>query len=262
MVAGHAPDELKGKAMTTRTVGRVVGALFLSAFFLYGGGSFLVASATSGATPLPENAASLGQLSAGAVLMLLNSGAVAAIGALAFRVLRRRDRRTAYAYLATRTVEGVLLALAPLAMLTLVFLARQSAEASKVSGSGLAPLARTAVENSQSAYWVAMAALGVGSIFFCRALLRSAFLPRFLAAWGMVGYGVFALGSVLEIAGFGVGLALSAPGGLFEVATGSFLLVKGFRQAMPVSANDAHGADDDQGRTGAVVGLGASGANA
>jgi len=244
-------------AITTRTAGRVVGGLFVSAFFLYGGGSFLVNAATDGATPLPENAASLGQLSAGAVLMLANSAAVAAIGVLAFRVLRRRDRRTASTYLAPRTVEGTLLALSPLSMLTLVLLARQSSEAP--IGSGLAALARAAVENSQSTYWVAMAALGVGSVFFCRALLKSALLPRFLAVWGMVGYTVFALGSVLQLAGYEVGLALSVPGGLFEVTAGSFLLVKGFREAMPVAARDA-GADQDE--TGAVVDPVASGASA
>lgn len=107
-----------------------------------------------------------------------------------------------------------------------------------------------------------MAVLGVGSIFFCRALLKSALLPRFLAVWGMVGYTVFALGSVLEIAGYGVGFALSAPGGLFEVTAGVFLLIKGFRDVMPVGVNDAPAADDDQGRTGAMVGVLASGANA
>ena len=79
--------------MTTRTAGRIVGALFLSAFFLYGGGSFLIASTTDSA-PLPDNAASLGQLSAGATLLLLNSVAVGTIGALAFRVQRRRHHRT------------------------------------------------------------------------------------------------------------------------------------------------------------------------
>ena len=36
----------------------------------------------------------------------------------------------------------------------------------------------------------------------------------------MVGYAVFVLGSVLELLEYGVGLALSVPGGLFEVAAG------------------------------------------
>ncbi|WP_180934588.1 DUF4386 domain-containing protein [Nocardioides ungokensis] len=221
--------------MTTRKTGRIVGALILAGF-LYGGGSFLIASATGTATPVPENATSLGKLSAGAVLLLLNS--VAAIGVLVLGVLRRDHRRTAHTYLVTRTVEGVLLALAPLGMLTLVLLDHGGARTSSATDSGLAGLARTAAEHGQSAYWVAMAALGVGSIFFCAALLRSGLLPRLLAVWGVVGYAVFAFGSVLELAGYGVGLALSVPGGLFELTAGIFLVVKGFRQTMP-QADDA-----------------------
>jgi len=236
--------------VTTRKAGRIVGALFLSAFFLYGGGSFLVASTTDSATALPENAASLGQLSVGATLLLLNSVAVATIGTLAFRVLRRRHQRTAKVYFATRTVEAVLLALAPLGTLTLALLTRGSVETSNATDSGLQRLAWTAVDSSQTAYWLAMTTLGVGSVFFCRALMRSALLPRFLAVWGMAGYAVFALGGVLELAGYGVGLALSAPAGLFEVAAGSYLLVKGFGAAVPKSA-----ADTDLTPRSATVGL-------
>jgi hypothetical protein len=198
----------------------------------------LVASATDSATALPQNAASLGQLSAGATLLLLNSLAVATIGILAFRVLRRRHQRTANVYLATRTVEAVLLALAPLGTLILTVFTRGSVEAANATNSGLEGLARTAVEDSQTAYWLAMATLGVGSVFFCRVLLRSAMLPRFLAMWGMGGYAIFALGSVLELAGYGVGLALSAPGGLFEMAAGCYLLVKGFGPTIPKSVAD------------------------
>ncbi len=226
--------------MTTAQAGRIVGALFLSAFFLYGGGSFLIASTVDGASPLPEDAASLGLLSAGAALLLLNSVAVAAIGTLAFNVLRRRHHRTATIYLATRTAEAVLLALAPLGTLALALLSRSGAETSDATtDSVLQALARSAVENGQSAYWLAMATLGIGSIFFCRALIRSTLLPRFLAVWGIVGYAVFSLGSILELAGYGVGLALSAPGGLFEVAAGTYLLAKGFGAPAPNKVADA-----------------------
>lgn len=226
--------------MTLRTAGRIVGGLILAAFFLYGGGSFLVASSSSSAPPLPVNAASLGQLAAGATLLLLNSAAVMTIGVLAFRVLRREHLRTAHAYLATRAVEALLLALAPVGMLGLALLTPRSGETADGTGSGLSDLAGTLVENGDSAYWVAMATLGVGSIFFCWALLRSGLLPRFLAAWGVVGYAIFALGSVLQLSGYGVGLALSAPGGLFEVTAGCYLLVKGFRSVTPDCAASPH----------------------
>lgn len=223
--------------MTTRNVGRTTGVLFLSAFLLYGGGSFLTTSTTGGALPLPGNATSPGRLSAGAVLLLLNSLAVVAIGALAFRVLRPRHHRTARTYLATRAAEAVLLALAPLGTLTLTLLARGGAETP--AATGLQSVARSAVAHGETAYWLAMATLGVGSVLFCRALLKSVLLPRFLAAWGVLGYAVFAGGSIAELAGYEVGLVLSAPGGLFEVAAGSYLLVKGFRGEVPPSTAEA-----------------------
>jgi hypothetical protein len=222
--------------LTARTAGRAVGGLILSAFFLYGGGSLLVDSTTGATAPVPENAASLEHLSVGAILLLLNSAAVATIGVVAFRVLRRRHRRTANAYLAIRTVEAVLLALAPLSTLALALLARGDSNASTDTGSRWEDLARIAVDNSEAMYWLAMATLGLGSIFFCRALLRTALLPRFLAIWGMAGYAVFALGSVLQLTGYGVGLVMSAPGGLFEVVAGCYLLVKGFPEEAPIGA--------------------------
>lgn len=137
--------------MNTKTAGRTVGALLLSAFFLYGGGSFLVDTATDGAIAVPGNADSLDQLSAGAALMLVNSIAVATIGALAFKVLRRPHPRTAKFYLATRTAEAVLLASAPLAILTLALLDSSN------SYEGLQSLATAAVEISDTTYSLAMA---------------------------------------------------------------------------------------------------------
>ncbi len=232
MTASPAPRT----SMTRETTGRVVGGLFISAFFLYGGGSFLVFSSTGGDAALPENAGPLWLLCAGAVLFVLNSVAVVTIGVLAFRVLRPEHSRTARVYLATRTVEAVLLALAPLGTLMLALFATGSAETSNVTDSGPSDLARTLVENGDTAYWVAMATLGIGSIPFCWVLLRSHLLPRLLAVWGIAGYAIFALGSVLELSGFGVGLAMSVPGGFFEVAAGFYLLKKGFRWLTPYGA--------------------------
>src|SRR5215212_3503902 len=174
---------MKGQAMTTTMAGRIVGGLFLSGFFLYGGGSFLIASTTDSNTALPGNAASMGELSAGAALLLLNSVAVATIGALAFRVLRGRHQRTAHVYLVTRTAEAVVLALAPLGTLTLTLLTRGRAETTNAPDSGLQSLVRTAVENSQRAYCLAMTPLRAGSIVFGLGEARSALLPRFLAVW-------------------------------------------------------------------------------
>ena len=99
-----------------------------------------------------------------------------------------------------------------------------------------------------------MVTLGIGSVVFCRTLLLSGLLPRRLAQWGIVGYALFASGGVLQLSGIEVGLVLSAPAGLFEVAAGSYLLGKGFRQMTPTRSDsaDAH-ADADTAASGAVL---------
>jgi hypothetical protein len=77
-----------------------------------------------------------------------------------------------------------------------------------------------------------MLTLGVGSVLFCRALLRDQFVPDWLAVWGIVGYAALAAGAVLELFGLTVGLVFDIPGGLFEVALGVTLMAHGFPEPM------------------------------
>ncbi|WP_166788594.1 DUF4386 family protein [Cryobacterium sp. HLT2-28] len=78
------------------------------------------------------------------------------------------------------------------------------------------------------AYNIAMAGLGIGSLFFCVALYRSSLVPRFLAVWGFVGYASFAAGCFLELAGVaGAGLVSTVPGGLFEIFFAIWLIARG-----------------------------------
>ncbi len=84
-------------------------------------------------------------------------------------------------------------------------------------------------ETNFLAYNIAMAGLGIGSLFFCVALYSSRLAPRFLAVWGVVGYASFAAGCFLELAGVaGAGLVSAAPGGLFEIFFAIWLIVRGF----------------------------------
>ncbi len=177
--------------MSDRTVGRIVGALFLAAFVCYGVGSALVDR------PL------------GTALMLLNSAVVAMIGVLVFRVFRRPHPRTSAIYLIARALEAILLAVGVVLLVSM--------------GSA---------EINSLAYQVAMLILGVGSVLFCRALLRDKFVPRWLVVWGIVGYALLATGALLELIGLAVGLVLAVPGGLFEVALGLILMARGFPEPL------------------------------
>ena len=193
-----------------RTIARIVGTLMLAAFLLYGVGSSLATSAA------PGNVVA----TIGLAMMLLNTVAVVAIGALVFPILRPHSAPVAIGYAATRLFEGALLAIGAFAL---------------VAG---------AVAINSVAYNVAMAGLGIGSLFFCLVLYRARLVPRVLAAGGLIGYAAFATGSVLELFGVaGAGLWGAIPGGLFEVAFATWLLVRGFSAptAVAVRARPTHG---------------------
>ena len=180
--------------INARTIARTVGTLMLAAFLLYGIGSSIATTAAPGAL-----------LTIGSVMMLLNSVAVVAIGALMLPVLRPHAPAVAVGYLATRIFEGGILAVGAVALL--------------MASAGTNFLA----------YNIAMAGLGIGSLFFCVALYRSRLVPRFLAVWGFVGYASFAAGCFLELAGVaGAGLVSTVPGGLFEIFFAIWLIARGF----------------------------------
>jgi hypothetical protein len=219
--------------MSRRTIGRIIGALFLLAFVVYIAGSALVASGLEGVASgvdgaLAEVAGNDRQLGAGALLMLVNSAVVAAIGVLALPVLRDHDELSAHAYLIGRAIEAVLLAVGIVFLLLLIPLAGEHVDAGAAEDSALPALARVAQGGNHYSYQFAMISLGVAGLLFSRVLLRARLVPAFLAVWGLIGYATFLLGAMLEILGYGVGVALSIPGGLFEVALGVLLVIRGF----------------------------------
>lgn len=212
---------------SNRTIARIIGFLFIGGFFAYGGGSALIASIPQGGDRLSSIAADSAALRVGSLLMLVNSLLVAAIGVLMLRVARPHSETIAFGYLGARLVESVLLAVGVVFLLLQLALAGES-ESGAGAASGLASLTALSVQGNFVAYQVAMIGLSVGSLPFWYLAYRTGFIPRVLAAIGIVGYAIFASGAIAEIAGSEIGLVLSIPGGLFEVALGIWLIVKGF----------------------------------
>ena len=213
------------RTMSARTTGRSAGALFLLAYVVYLAGGALARSGSAGTVALPQIAAHQLQVSAGALLMLANSAAVIAIGILLFPVLRRHHELSAYGYLAAQLVQGLMLAVGVAFLLLRIPLARA------YPGSHapvLTALARAAEEANHYSFWIAMVSVGIGGLLLCRVLLREKLAPAFLAVYGLAGYAIFLAGAMLEILGRNAGVALSIPGGIFEIAFGALLIAKGF----------------------------------
>jgi hypothetical protein len=188
-----------------RQTARVVGVLFLAGFLTYGVGNLMA----TGIVDSGDRSDSTALFVTGTALMLLNSAFVIGIGVLMFPILRPHDKATAAGYLGTRIFEGVVLAIGVGSLIVL-------------TGSD-------AIDANAAFYSVAEAGLGVGSLFFCALLFRTGLVPRWLAAWGFIGYACFAGANLLELFGVtGAGLVGTIPGGLFELTFGIWLIARGF----------------------------------
>jgi hypothetical protein len=229
----HAPrtagSHSRAENSSRRAYSAVIGALFVSAFFLYGVGFGLVSSVTGAPGYLASIAGQQLTLTSGGFLMLLNSVAVVGLGVLFYPILAKHGQRTAVAYLTARIVEGVFLAIGVLCLLMLLPLGQIGVEAGQGWATALGSLLSQA---NTLAYQVAMMSLGFASLFMCALLFRTRLIPRILAVWGFVGYAIFMAGAIVEIFGVHIGVMLSIPGGLFELIVGLWLIFKGFQPAV------------------------------
>ena len=196
---------------SVRRTARIVGVLFLAGYLAYGVGSLIATGIVRSADPSDSTALFV----TGAALMLLNSAIVIGIGVLMLPILRAHNKAIAAGYLGTRIFEGVVLAIGVVSLIVL-------------TGSD-------AIDANAAFYNVAEAALGIGSLFFCALLFRTRLVPRFLAAWGFIGYACFAAGNLLELFGVaGAALIAAIPGGLFELTFAIWLIARGFASTSTV----------------------------
>jgi hypothetical protein len=163
--------------------------------------------------------------------MLVNSAVDIGKGVLFFPILERHSKRTALTYLSAMIVEVGLLSVGALALLMIAPLAAHAADAGAIRANWASTLGSLAVDANTMAYQLGELSLAIGCIALCVLLLRARLIPRPLAIGGLVGYPLLGVGSIAEVFGLHIGLAFSIPGGLFEVALGCWLLVKGFEPA-------------------------------
>ena len=226
--AASADQSIEDPQGQGKRYSRIFGALFIAGFLVYGIGFGLVSSVTTAPDFLSTLAAHSTTLLLGAFLMLLNTAVDIGKGVLFFPIAERRGKRTALVYLAAITVQVVLLDLGVLFLLLLVPLSEFVAGASASWATGLGSLLTQA---NTLAFELGQGTLAFGALFMTWFLFRTRMVPRTLALWGVVGYAIHLTGAIAEIFGIHVGLVLSIPGGLFEVAFGVWLVAKGFRSS-------------------------------
>jgi hypothetical protein len=164
-------------------------------------------------------------LTVGVLLMMVSGIAVVGIGVLMFQVLKDVNRRLAWWYAALRIVEFTVSTVFGVYLLTQL---------------DVVP---------DHMLWVYVPT-GLGGLILTSLLFVSRLVPRPIAVLGIVGYASLFLGVPLDLLGVldmneGPGLALLAPGGLFEfVLMPLWLIAKGFNtpqanasRSLPVNRN-------------------------
>jgi hypothetical protein len=208
---------------------RLIGALFLAGFLVYGVGFGLVTSVVGAPDVLSTIAVHQTTLVLGAFLMLLNTAVDVGKGVLFFPILEKHGKRSALAYLAALIVQVVLLDVGVLCLLMLVPLGQYAAQIGETSAVWATVLASLLTHANGMAYQIGQATLAVGGIFLCSLLFGTRLLPRWLAMWGVIGYVIHAAGAIAEIFGVPISLMLLIPGMLFELLLPFWLLIKGFQ---------------------------------
>jgi len=218
---GRRRFSVAGSRMTNS---RLIGALFLSGFLVYGVGSALATSATGAPHFLASIAAHPTVLIIGAILMLLNTLVDLGKGILFFPILGRHSRRTALGYLATMIVEVTLLDVGAIALLLIVPLSGQHGlDAAMAIGRGSA-----LVHTNAMFYQFGEMTLAAGCVAMCALLFRTGLIPRFLSISGLIGYPILMVGAIAEVSGIHIGLVLTIPGMFFELVLPFWLFTKGF----------------------------------
>jgi hypothetical protein len=209
---------------------RLIGALFLAGFLVYGAGSILVNSVVGAPDFLAGVGAQQTILALGAFLMIATSAVDIGKAVFFFPVLERHGKRTAVAYLATMIFEMALMTVGVLALLMIIPLAGH-ADGGQLSPDAAQALGSLAVDANETAYQIGQLSLAFGCLFLCALLFRTGLVPRWLAGWGLIGYLLHLAGAAAEIFGAPISLVLLIPGGIFEVTLAIWLLIKGFTPA-------------------------------
>jgi hypothetical protein len=152
----------------------------------------------------------------------------------AFYILVRPiDRSLALLALFFRLVENAILCISTACSMVVLSLLSGADYLKTFDARQLHTLASLLLAAQGLAMSVAFVLLGIGSAVFAYLLLKSGYVPKAIAAWGIFASLLLAVGTLFIIVfpaiGGVAGMAYMAPMGLYEVGLGLWLVVKGIR---------------------------------
>jgi hypothetical protein len=208
--------------MRRRTTARVTGALFLTA---------TAAGVLSAVLLGPLDTASSARLSAGALLVLVMSLAIAMIPPTLFPVLKEYGEAPALGYVAARILEVVLLL--PAAIGPLVLAASTPDDAAHLETARILTRTYDAWGHPSSMIFFCLGVVLLNSLLY-----RSGLVPRWISGWALIAVVPYLADACLVMFGVldpssALHSILFAPLALNELVLAVWLLAKGFTAPSP-----------------------------
>jgi hypothetical protein len=225
--------------MTHRMTARVVAALFILATVPFSISVFILAPILESPDFLTSVAQNEGRVGAGVLLELVNHIAVVGIAVVIFPVLKSFSERLALGYIAARSIEAALFAIATMHLLTLVFVSQESLVAggrppAQFQLFGEALLAGHDWNNAALAF----TAFSIGALTLNYTLLRARLVPAWISVFGLLSAASILTARILLISGVDLAsstvAAMDGPIFLQEMVFAVWLISKGFNpSALP-----------------------------
>ena len=220
----------------TRRLAVAAGLLFLVAdvagglFFAFSGG---LGTGRSYVEAVPAHQAALGL---GALCVFIMGAAGTGIAVAFYPVLRARNEAVAIGAVAFRVAGEVIAFL--LAALTLSTITVGNAAVGAPDSTPYVLATTILVDARDQASLVGSAAFGIAALLYCSVFFASRLLPRWLAAWGILGAVVWLAGTAWAFVSHNVdgGLAMG-PLAINEIVMAVWLIARGFSTPGPARAN-------------------------
>jgi hypothetical protein len=206
---------------------RIVGVLFITATAITIVGIMFLGSTLDAPDYLvnvPENE---NQVIMAVICELILAVSVIGIGFVMFPILKEHIQSLALGYAALRLVEGVLIVVASISLLSLLTVSQEYV-AGSMDAAYYQPLGTSLLAFRDWAFVMGtMIFLGLGGLPLYYTLYQSKIVPRWLSAWGLLGAACVLIYGLISL--FGPDPAyLAAPIALQEMIFALWLIVKGF----------------------------------
>lgn len=180
------------------------------------------------------------QVIIGSLLEFIMCLAIAGIAIWAYPILKKHNEGLALGYVGFRLIEGILLLVAVIGLLSTLTLSQEFIKAGAPAGSYFQSSGTLLLAVRDWGGQLGSIVFGLGALMFYYLLYRSRLVPRWLSIWGLIGAplalaeGLTSMFGLFDSLSMGT-ILLSIPIAINEMVLAVWLIVKGFNSSAVAS---------------------------